>query len=166
MIKKIWKDPVMSKVIAAIIFAIISLLYAKIKSTILNISFKEALNQLLDLKISIVYVIGIIIAYLILYQLFKKRGLYSRKQERFRRFNNSQDPELGLQFRWTVYFNGDIPFIGDLSVFCTKHGNTPIRFIDFRCPISNCTNSSKQIDKFTLKNLIESDLIAKWDKLK
>jgi hypothetical protein len=166
MIKKIWKDPVWSKVIAAIIIAIISVVYAKIKSTVLNISFQVALKQLIDLKINIVYVICLFIGYLIICQLFKKRGYYSRKQEQLRQFNKSHDTETGLLFRWTVYFDGETPFIDDLSMFCTKHGEVPVRFMENMCPIRECPNSYRPIDESALKNIIESDLIAHWDKIK
>ena len=167
MIKKIWKDPVWSKVIAAIIFAVISLIYAKIKSVVLDISFKVALKQLLDIKISVVYVICLIIAYLILYQLFKKnRGYYSKKQEQLRQYNKSLDTEAGLQFRWTVYFDGDTPYIDDISMFCTKHGDIPVRFMKNKCHIRDCQNSIRPIDEHALQNIIESDLIARWDKIK
>jgi hypothetical protein len=125
-----------------------------------------ALKQLLDIKISVVYAVCLFIAYLILRQIFKRRGYYSRKQEQLRQFNKSQDTATGIQFRWTVYFDGDTPFIDDLSMFCTKHGDTPVRFMENRCPIRDCSNSFRPIDERVLKNIIESDLISRWDKIK
>ena len=165
MIKKIWKDPVWSKVIAVGIIALISLIYAKIKSVSDEISFVDALKSLLDIKISVVYAIGIIIAFLILRRLFKKKdGYYSAKQEKLRQFNKTTDPNTGIQFKWGVYFDYDTPFIGDLTAFCTKHDGPPIRFMNDRCPIQGCENSNNRIDNYAVKNFIESDLIDRWEK--
>lgn len=171
MIKKIWKDPVWSKVIAVGIIGLISLGYAKFLSAIDNVTFKEALDKILEIKISIVYVLAILIIYWILAWLFKQifkkeKSIYNAKQQKLREFNKTTDTETGILFKWGVFFNHETPFISDLTAYCTKHGETPIRFIGIHCSIQGCENSRKIIDKYVVKNLIESELIDKWEKIK
>jgi len=167
MIKRIWKDPVWSKVIAVGIIGFISLIYAKIKSASSDISFIDALKGILDIKISVVYTLAIILGFLILRRFFiKKEGYYSTTQEKLRKFNKTTDPNTGILFKWGVYFDYETPFIADLTAFCTKHNGPPIRFIDNRCPIQGCENSRNRIDNYAVKNFIESDLIDRWEKIK
>ncbi|MDP4209180.1 MAG: hypothetical protein Q8928_10240 [Bacteroidota bacterium] len=165
-ILKIWKDPVLSKVIAVGIVAIISLLYVKVISVIDKITFNTALNELLDLKIRVIYVLIVILIYLGIKMLLRKdKGRYSKKQLRLREFNQLKDSQTGILFRWGVYFHyNNGPFISDLTAFCTKHGTTPLRFIYNKCPVAGCENAKNSIDEYAIKNYIESELINKWDK--
>ena len=172
MIKKIWKDPVGSKVIAVGIIGIISLVYAKVKSVTSDISFIEALKGIYDLKVRIVYIAVIIVLYLLLKIIIKKffnkegKGYYTKEQEELRKFNKMIDTSQGLKVTWGVYFDYHTPFISDLTLFCTKHDGPPLRFMNNRCPIPNCKNAKNGIDYYAVKNLIESDLIEKWEKIK
>ena len=96
----------------------------------------------------------------------KKDQFYSKKQRKLRSYNKTTDPDTGILFRWVVYFDYDAPFISDLTAFCTKHGETTLRFINNNCPVNDCTNSNNRIDGYAVKNLIESDLIDRWEKIK
>jgi hypothetical protein len=167
MLKRIWKDPVWSKVIAVGIIAIISLLYAKIKSISTEITFQAALQGLINTKIRVIYVLAIILLYLVLRQVlnYKDRS-YIKKHDTIRKYNKYLHPQLGILFRWNVYFDDDTPSISDLTPFCTKHDGPPIRFINNRCPMPGCENSRQAFDNLGVTNIIESDLIDRWDKLK
>src|SRR5690554_4711930 len=112
MMKQVWKDPVWSKVISVGILAVLSLIYAKTKSAIEDITFSQAFQSIFDTKIRIIYIIGIIILFLILKRVFKREGsLYSSKQKKLREVNNSLNQETNILFRWEVYFDYNTPFI-------------------------------------------------------
>ena len=171
MIKKIWTDPVWSKVIAVGIVALITLGYTKFLSVSEEVTFKEAFDKILEIKIAVLYVIIALIIYWIISWLFRKifkkeKAYYTSKQEKLRTFNKTTDPKTGILFKWGVYFDYDTPFIADLTAFCTKHGETPIRFMGDSCPMQGCENSRQRIDKYAVKNFIESDLIDRWGKIK
>lgn len=134
MFKKAWSDPVWSKVIAAIIIGLGTLVYTKVVSVTEHLTFKQSCDKLLETKVSVVYVLAAIIAYLFLTKLFRKRSKKNRsfhtpKQQELRKFNSSADSQEGLLYRWGVYFDHDTPFIAELTVFCTRHGEPPIRFM-------------------------------------
>ena len=121
----------------------------------------------MNIRISVIYVVGIVIIYIIGRKIFNKKDSYhTKKQEKLREFNKTTHPNTGIQFKWEVYFNFDTPFIDDLTAFCTKHEGPPIRFVNDRCPIQDCENSRKRIDTEAVKNIIESNLIDRWDKIK
>lgn len=169
MIKKFWNDPVWSKVIAVGIVALITLISTKLYSVSKGISFKEAIDKILEIKIAVVYVIFALIVYWIFSRIFRKVFIKEKtylniKQEKFKTFNRMTDPSTGILLKWGVYFDDDSPFIDDLTAFCTKHGNPPIRFINECCPMQGCENSFQRIDEYTIKNYIESDLIDRWEK--
>ena len=171
MIKKIWTDPVWSKVISVGIVALITLGYTKFLSVSEGVTFKEAFDKNLEVKISAFYVLVGILIYWIASWSFKKifrksNSIYTKQQQKLREFNKSADTQAGLLFKWDVFFDYQTPFIADLTVFCTKHGQTPIRFMGDRCSVPGCDNYRQQINTYALKNLIESDLIDRWEKLK
>ncbi len=171
MIKKIWTDPVWSKVIAVGIVALITLGYTKFLSVSEEVSFKDAFDKILEIKITVFYVIVAITIYWIvswvIKRIFRKNNsIYTKQQQKLREVNKSEDSQSGLLFKWDVFFDYQTPFIANLTVFCTKHGQTPIRFMGDRCSVPGCENSRQQINKYALKNFIESDLIDKWEKLK
>lgn len=171
MIKKIWTDPVWSKVISVGIVALITLGYTKFLSASEGVTFKEAFDKIIEVKIRAIYVIIGILIYWIVSWLFKKifsksNSSYTKQQRKLREHNKYEDPKAGLLYKWNVYFDYQTPFIEGLTVFCTKHGQTPIRFMGDRCPFAGCENSRQQINTYALKNLIESDLIDRWEKLK
>ncbi|MCY1660332.1 hypothetical protein [Chryseobacterium sp. SL1] len=161
----------MSKVIAVGIVAIITLSYTKFLSISEKVTFKEAFDKILEIKIPIFYVlVGVIVYWIvsvIVRKIFKKNSsIYTKKQRKLREFNTTQNNGDGLLYKWNVFFNHQTPFIADLTIFCTKHGQTPIRFIGNKCSVSGCQNSQQEIDMYKLKNLIESTLIEEWEKLK
>ena len=57
MIKKIWQDPVGSKIISVVIVGLLSLCYAKVKSVTEKVSFEVSIHEILEIKIKITYVV-------------------------------------------------------------------------------------------------------------
>jgi len=167
MIKKIWKDPVGSKIISWLIIGAITLFGLKIKSSYDNESLKQTIYNLINFRVKVLYIlIAVIIAY-ILFKIFKsKKSRYSKKQRKLRDFNKSLDNEQGLLFKWVVYFksNGN-PFITDLEIFCTEHGEVPIRFVENNCSINGCKNSRLNIDTYKTENHVDSIVVNEWDKM-
>ena len=170
-VKNIWKDPVWSKVISVGILGLITVIYAKIESIIGKITYKDAFLKAIQLKIPIFYILIFIIIYWIFLWLkskFKKKNedsdFYTKKQKDFVKNNKTVDNEHGLLYKWDVFFNyNNTPFILNLTIFCTEHGDTPLKFIGRRCSVSNCKNYVHEVDLNKVKNIIESDLINRWD---
>lgn len=96
----------------------------------------------------------------------KENGGYTKKQKQLRLDNNETDPQTQILFKWGVFFDYDTPFISDLTAFCTKHPGAPIRFMNNSCPLRDCDNHRSQIDIYQVKNIIESGLIDKWERIK
>jgi hypothetical protein len=171
MVKKIWTDPVWSKVISVGIIGLLTLGYTKFVSVTEKVTYREAFNKILEIKIEVIYVVLALVAYWVLKFAYRKlikkeKAYYSSKQQKLRSLNKTTDPNTGILFKWSVFFDYETPFISDLTAFCTKHGDTPIRFLGDSCSIQGCENSIQRIDRLAVKNLIESDLIDRWEKIK
>lgn len=98
-------------------------------------------------------------------------SIYSVEQNRFIKENyKTFDEKEGLLCEFTVGFkNGNTPFIYNFEIFCTLH-EVPHRFIaNTKCDYPKCKNNVRFLinsPEYKIKNLIESDLINKWRKLK
>jgi hypothetical protein len=170
-LKEFWKDPVWSKVISVGILGIISLLFTQILSITENLSFDESLNKVLNLKLKIIYIIGSIIIFWILKFIYNKvfnknKNYYTKTQKQLLEFRSMRDNQQNLAFRWNTYFkdNGN-PFISDLEIYCTNHGEMPIKFLGNNCQVNNCKNSDININEYAAENYIESEVQHYWDKL-
>lgn len=95
------------------------------------------------------------------------------KRDKIKLINKIELKE-GLLFRWNVFFGSDDrPHITDLTPYCTKHENAPVKMtngtvwgVKYECSYSNC-KSKLSFDEFSkAKNMIESDLIQKYEDLK
>jgi hypothetical protein len=81
-------------------------------------------------------------------------------QRKFHKFHDKTDD---VTLKWRVAFDEfDEPYADNLRFFCCKHGSTPIKFIDNLCTVANCPNALKQIDPLYLKNIVDSELIHRW----
>ena len=169
MLKKIWLDSVWSKVIASAIIGLSLIIYTKIESVSKEITFKESLKILFEIKISVVYVVGLILVFLILKSIIKKfvyskNSYYNKKEKKLREFNRIEDKELGLLYKWRIFFKlGGTPSIAELTGFCTKHSGAPIKLVNGNCPIRDCDNNRINLDEYLTKNHIESMVINEWD---
>ena len=175
MLSKIWKDPVWSKVIASCIIGATLLLYAALQERNKAIPFADTFSSILKSEIR---VSNILICLSVFYigkwtlgtiakeRITKEPSIYNKKQQQVRKFNKIEDKELQVAYRWEIYFDmAGKPFISDLDAFCLNHGETPIRFMDGRCPQIGCENHRKSFSEHIAKNHIESMILNEWDKL-
>ena len=170
MFKKIWTDPVWSKVISAGIIAAFVFLYALIRSLIDGLSFNLLFQETLNIKIPLVYVVGSFIIYLMALGVIAKVKGSLRKtkvtpEDILKKNNKWHDINHGILFKWRVFitFKGE-PAVADLTPFCTKH-EPPIRYTGNSCPVPSCENHSQYIDIRLVQNFLESKLINQFDKL-
>jgi len=106
----------------------------------------------------ILYVVGALV-----YKRVNTRHL--RKQRALMKYKRYNMLQKGIMFRWRVCFDhNNEPFIEDLQAFCTKH-KPPVRFIDNVCPSAGCANHKLEIDVAKTRNVIESNLINRWEQL-
>lgn len=170
MLKKIWKDPVGSKVISVGLIGLITLGYTTFLRVTKELTYIEALKKTSEIKVPLIYILLAIVAYWLIKYIYMKtfktkKSYYSPKQQKLRKFNKFENSEAGVLHRWEVYFNNETPFIYNLTAYCTKHGDTPIRFINNRCSFNDCANYRIRIEKHKIKNYLESELIQQWEDL-
>ena len=88
-----------------------------------------------------------------------------RKQRTLMKYKRFDMLQKGIMFRWRVSFNIDNePYIEDLQAFCTKH-KPPVRLLDNVCPEKDCENHQLEMDIAKTRNVIESNLINRWEHL-
>jgi hypothetical protein len=163
---QIWKDPVWSKVISFGIIAIISFVFALIKSKIEKTSIRQSINEILNFKISLIYILGVLLILYVIFFLFKrKKSKLSRAQYSIKKYNSETDEDRGIELKWDVEFlrNGK-PYIENLKILCTKHGNIPLQFFNGKCPKEECENSKVEADYQKIHNHITSVLNYNWEK--
>lgn len=132
-----------------------------------KVDFGEFLATPITISEILIFFMLSVIIYLILRKFLKSDSIYSEKQNKLRKYDNTKDNQTDILFRWGVYFDySGNPFISDLEAFCDKPPGPPIRFINNRCPDVNCQNSRQSINLCGVKNYIESDLIDRWNKMK
>ncbi|WP_333852159.1 hypothetical protein [Epilithonimonas sp.] len=175
MISKIWKDPVWSKVISAIIISLGGLILAIIKSVCESQTFSDSFNDILNYQIKIIYVPFMIISFWILKWIYTiifskkisvENKLLEYNKNTLRKINMTIDKREGVMMKWNVHFSSmDKPFVSDVNCFCTLHGELPIKFLWNRCPVDNCKNALKTVDSSAIENFAESIVLDEWDKL-
>lgn len=149
MLKKLWHDPVFSKVIAGLILAVPGLIVAEVSGLFFKIGnhvsavkvfFEGPIDTKLPLwqwaLISIFFLIGIFSTIFVSYKKFSKSEVIPNYFDQY-----TEDEFDGIRWRWS-YFSGDI--INDFSSFCPKCDleieatPTPIsrtgRHIVYKCP--------------------------------
>ena len=161
-IRKIWNDPVWSKIISVSIIGLFTLLFAFIKSWIEKTSLTLAIAEILNYKISLLYVILILLIVYFTYLLFKKISGPSRAQKAIKKYNSELNEEKGLMLKWDVEFqNNGKPYVNNIQALCTKHGVVPLQFYDRKCPVENCENAKFDIDYQKVFNHITSYVMGK-----
>ena len=139
MIKKIWTDPVWSKVISVAIIALGTTVYSAFESATKGINFWITFKGIIFYGVPLIYILIVLIAYWIVRRVLKNvRDGYTKKEKALRSFNFINNPKEGYLYKWQVYFEFDKPFVGDLEFFCTRHGKVPIRLIDNMCSDYDC----------------------------
>jgi hypothetical protein len=114
----------------------------------------------------LVFLLLSLIIYLLLRPLLQMETFYSRKQKKLRKMNHSDDQKNGLLYRWKVDFEWTgKPSISDLEIFCTRHGNSPQKFVENRCPVPDCINHNQAVNSKFIHNHWESHLVNQWEKI-
>ena len=78
-LKNIWKDPVWSKVIAAIIIAIGSAIFLLVKSSLGNLSYWDTLIKTLKSPMFLYFIISLLSIYIIVYKCIESRKIKKEK---------------------------------------------------------------------------------------
>ena len=137
LLKRIWTDPVWSKVISAILIAIGTTIFISIKSYYQDKSFNEALNEILDLQLDLKTILLIVILLVIIYLLlsaFRFKYSDSTKQSDIELFNTIRntylDQDNTIRFLREFNFRGafDTERIGGLDDFIDKCRNSDFKF--------------------------------------
>jgi len=122
-------------------------------------------RQVSVLSILVFAVLSVII-YLLLKPLLQRETFYSRKQKKIRKIDHSDDPKSGLHYKWKVDFEWTgKPFVTNLEIFCTKHGNTPQKFVENRCPVPDCINHNQAVNRKFIHNHWDSYLVRQWEQI-
>lgn len=165
-IKKYWRDPVGSKLIASgigfLILWVIDYftleLYIETWNNFVKIITYETP---IYLTISLITISIIATRIYIMKCLDKVVNELGSKFDSLNDFNKKTDYEKGILYRWEPIFDENTAFINNLELFCNKH-DYPILFINNQCPERACENHNIRIDKKYMFNKIESELIFKW----
>lgn len=120
--------------------------------------------------LNIVVFLILIIAITYISKLIFKMGkchIAKKKEESLKKINSYTDEEDGIKVTWDVgigsLYNNN-PFAYNIQIFCTKHGNVPLRMIGGHCTDPTCPNAIKYFNKNIIKNNIESVLIDAQNK--
>lgn len=118
-------------------------------------------------RFSILWLVIFATIFMLFVRLTKK--MFSKtKEEQLKQFNSWNIDEDGLKITWNVGakdYSGN-PFAYNIQIFCTKHGEIPVRMLNGRCPHIDCPNHQKPTFEYLVKNDIESMLLYVQDKLK
>ena len=172
MFKKIWSDPVWSKVISAIIIAVGSFLISIIYSVSTELTLKQSSTFLWNYQIKLGPTIIVIILGLLILALIqnitqkspsKIEKLKSKFHQKFRKIDDSADP---ITYRFNAYISSytNFPFISELRVYCTAHNDgEKLMSSHSGCPIPNCSKHRMSFDQNSLKTQIETSLLKEWE---
>lgn len=128
--------------------------------------FGVVLTRQVSVLSILVFLVLSVIIYLLLRPLMHMETFYSRKQKKLRKIDHSDDPKSGLLYKWKVDFEWTgKPFVTDLEIFCTKHGNMPQKFIENRCPVPDCINHNQAVNQKFIHNHWDSYLIRQWEQI-
>ena len=137
-IKKIWNDPVWSKVISVAIVAIITSIYAVIRSYIDNLSIGQIVKSLFMTHVQLWIIVLIIFIGLILYGIYVKyrkqkkfvydQHAYENDKELYNSFLMDLTPNGSIYFLRTNNFAGfsfHLSSLGELENFYHKYSDDP-----------------------------------------
>ena len=173
-LKKVWNDPVGSKVIAGIIFAGFAQIVQKISP--------EMWNKFYNFKIPVIWVIVVLFALWLIFGVYKRiirkkkkpvQSIYTKEQLELKKYSQKQ---MGsILWKWEVLVGGfhfEQPKTSNLQPYCTLH-DTPLKMravSNYECPFPNCLNHFPISEMYTenpmqVKYIIESELETKYEQL-
>jgi len=170
MFRKIWIDPVGSKVISAAILALCAYIYSIFSTD----TFGVVISKVWYYKIGLGWTIFIVTVLITIQGIWNKKSNSSikmisdsknQKQENFRRANTKILFGDDILVRFTTWFSSSsgLPFIDDEIAYCNLHP-APMRMNLQGCPERNCKHNDYQIDMRIAKHKIESILVDHWEK--
>ena len=121
-------------------------------------------------RLSIIDVALFFISFILVFSFIKHLKLgtnrKSKLERHLERLNHFIDNENGVKVTWdmymgTMYDNDPHPY--NIKMFCMKH-NPPLLMPHGHCQDSRCPNADKYFSEDTIKNQIESLLLAERDK--
>ena len=173
--KKIWTDPVWSKVIATMIIAVGYFILGVIYSLITDKTLEESLKYLWSFLVPIgptflVIIILLLITALIQRILKKQPSKLEKLEALFHKENTERVDSLsGVTFRYNARISSSTkyPFITDLRVYCTGN-NHPKQLMkkNSGCSVNGCQNQGRGYNEYGLKTQIETDLLQVWDEMR
>lgn len=173
--KKIWGDPVWSKVISTGIVAGITFLsvfiYSLFTKENFNVVFKKIMNYSIPVYIVLIIIFGILIAYYIISLIFNKRPSsqdreYAKKINAFIGNNYKFTfTNLNVLCRYSIGVSSYTgrPFVHHLKLYCNNH-NPPLEIFAGKCNVSGCSNSNINISEFDAQRHLESEAANQWDR--
>lgn len=139
-IKNIWKDPVLSKVIAAAIIAAAGVLYSLVKSWLNeNVSLEEAFKTVFSFQVNLWLAIAVVIMVLIIVGVIKK--IKANKQRVsvppfVNDFTRGMYQNQVWKWRWVWSPTHKFYYVNDLNIECPNchDGVLDLEYMNYRCP--------------------------------
>jgi hypothetical protein len=174
MLKKVWSDPVWSKVISAVILAVGGFIITVIYSATTKLPLEQSIKYLWQYKIELgTTIVGIILILLVLAIIQKIAEKSPTKSEKMaskfhQKYKKFDEPTLPITYRFNAYISTltNFPFISELRVYCTNHNGRESLMTSYNgCPDQNCTNHRQTFSESLLKSQIETDLLKEWENM-
>ena len=174
MIKNLWKDPVWSKVISAIIIGVGFFVISFVYSLITELSVEDSILKLWKyeiflgptlLIISIIYILISVIKSITKRKPSKTEKLENIFHEKFNKIVNNEDKTT---YRFTASISGltNYPYISNLKVYCNYH-ETEVLMTPYQgCNRQGCLHYNVRFNKYALKQEIETHLLNEWEEMK
>ena len=175
MFKKIWADPVWSKVIANGIIVILGFIIVVIYSSATNMTAAQAFSFVWSypVKLGNVFLCFLFISvFQILVSIIKSKNSKPSKEwllkknfcEKWYKISDDQN-NIIYRFKTGVNNYTDKPFITDLTPYC-KHDGEEIKMSFYKgCMVRECSNYNVKANEFAIRDLIESQLMVDWEKV-
>lgn len=174
MFKKIWSDPVWSKVISVVITAIGGFIISIIYSLTTELTLEQSIKYLWHYKVELGPIISIffivILITSIIQKILKKSPSKREKLESefHRKFRKIDDSGVPVRYRFNAYISSytKFPFISDLRVYCSAHDGRESLMSQYNgCPDRECVNHGRKYSEIDLKNQIETNLLKEWENM-
>jgi len=174
MFDNMWKDPVWSKVISAIIITVGGFIISLIYSLITDLTIKESILYIWNLKVTLGLTLIIIFLFILLISIIKTARsrkptkIESLETQFHNKYNKIIDDKNNLTYRFNTYVSSidKFPFISELRVYCNNH-DTEVLITEYQgCNRPGCNRFGKGYSKSLLKQEIETYLLGEWEKMK
>lgn len=155
---------------------LLSIIFTVILERLLNLISIEKLfiaekwSWIIRDRLSLLDVVLFIVSFIVVFsiiRLFKFGGKRKSKLERYlEQFNTMEYTDVNIKVTWDMYMGAmydNDPHPYNIKVFCMKH-NPPLLMPHGHCQDSRCPNADKYFIEDTIKNQIESLLLAERDK--